>query len=255
MTRERPTAGPSISSVGFTLVELSSFRQAKLAVATGAKCLNDYGRDTAAGAPVKLYTCSSDPASQWVTYPGNTFRPDLNQTMALTDVGGKIVLEPVSGTAAQTWFYRGDGALLNGSSPGTGLDNLALNDPGFNTANGTQLVDFNQGWAISNARSGPGTTTSMLRFLLIRNRRANWFGRQLGRPVSYAADFLPTNHRVSRATSAPVPDTWKRTGYQLMLSVPMVPLSVPDYSGPPAPRVKISRQHSWPAPKAAADGV
>lgn len=83
----------------------------------------------------------------------------------------------------------------------------------------------------------------------------NWFGRQLGRPVTYAADFLPTRHWVSPSTSARVLDAWKGTPYQLVLSVPMVPLSVPDYSGPPVPSPKISRQRSWPALKAARGGV
>ena len=83
----------------------------------------------------------------------------------------------------------------------------------------------------------------------------NWFGRQLGRPVTYAADFLPTQDWVSPPTSAPVLDAWKGTRYQLVLSVPMVPLSVPDYSGPRVPSPKISLQHSWPALKAARGGV
>ena len=83
----------------------------------------------------------------------------------------------------------------------------------------------------------------------------NWFGRQLGRQVAYAADFVPTQHWVSPSTSAPVLDTWKRTKYMLMLSVPMVPMTVPDYSGPPVPSPIISRQRSGLALKAAAGGL
>ena len=83
----------------------------------------------------------------------------------------------------------------------------------------------------------------------------NWFSRQLGRPVTYAADFVPTQDWVSQSTSAPVLDAWKRTRYQLVLSVPMVPMTVPDYSGPPVPSPKISEQRAGSALKAAAGGL
>jgi hypothetical protein len=83
----------------------------------------------------------------------------------------------------------------------------------------------------------------------------NWFGHQLGGPVSYAADFVPTQDWVSPSTSAPVLNAWKHTRYQLALSVPMVPMSVPDYSGPPVPTPKISGQRSRWALKAAAGGL
>ena len=83
----------------------------------------------------------------------------------------------------------------------------------------------------------------------------NWFSRQLGRPVTYAADFVPTQDWVSQSTSAPVLDAWKGTHYKLVLSVPMVPMTVPDYNGPPVPSPKISQQRSRLALKAAAGGL
>lgn len=83
----------------------------------------------------------------------------------------------------------------------------------------------------------------------------NSFGRLLGRRVTYAADFIPTQDWVSPSTSAPVLKAWKNTRYQLMLSIPMVPMSVPDYSGPPVPSPKISGQRSRFPLKAAAGGL
>jgi Glycosyl hydrolase family 26 len=83
----------------------------------------------------------------------------------------------------------------------------------------------------------------------------NWFSRGIGRPVTYAADFLNSRDWVSPSMYTPVLNTWKGTRYRLVLSVPMIPLSVPDYNGPPTPKTKISKERSWPVLKTAAGGV
>lgn len=117
-------------------------------------CVNDYGHDTKPGAPVKLYTCSSsDPASEWVTYPDDTIRPYDDQSLDLTvGSGNKIVLEPPisGGNVDQVWYIRADGTLVSASTT-PGSTNVVLNDPGYVTKNGTQLIAFNQLAATSNA--------------------------------------------------------------------------------------------------------
>lgn len=106
------------------------------------QCLNDKGGSHAAGTPVVLYTCSTAANNQWTAFPDNTLRPAGDTNVALADVSGKAVLEPVGGTG-QDWYVRADGSIISGLSvPGSSI--LKLNDPGFNAANGTQLVVFNE---------------------------------------------------------------------------------------------------------------
>lgn len=120
------------------------------------KCVNDYGQDHAIGAKVALYTCNSaDPGSQWVTFPDGTFRPysDTSLVMAVNPVTNKIVLEPAgigSPSAAAVWYIRDDGTLVSNLS-NEGVNNKVLNDPGYNAANGTQLISWNQPVATGNA--------------------------------------------------------------------------------------------------------
>jgi hypothetical protein len=121
-----------------------------------SKCLNDYGQNVNPGAEVKLYSCnSSDPASEWVTYPDNTLRPYLDTNVALTASSstGDAVLEPVAtsgATAAQQWYFDASGMLVNGlSNPGT--TNEVLNDPGYVATNGVQVIVWNQPSVTSNA--------------------------------------------------------------------------------------------------------
>jgi hypothetical protein len=116
-----------------------------------SKCLNDWGQNVSAGAAIRLYTCVNASANQWVTYPDNTLRPYLDTSMALTVAGSGAVLEPATGASDQVWYYRDDGALVNGTGAGTSFTEPLLNDPGYNASNGVQLIDYNQTWATDNA--------------------------------------------------------------------------------------------------------
>jgi Glycosyl hydrolase family 26 len=63
----------------------------------------------------------------------------------------------------------------------------------------------------------------------------NGFGQLLGGRLQYAEAFLPDSQAVSDSTAQPVLATWQNAGYQIILSVPLVPLTVPSYNGPPEP--------------------
>jgi hypothetical protein len=110
-------------------------------------------------------------------------------------------------------------------------------------------------WSSSRAPSGPPIPGLGVYAGHANIGGVNSFSRHLGRPVTYAADFLRSQYWVSKSTAAPVLDAWKGTQYQLFLSIPMVPLSVKDYSGRRVRSPIIFRQHSWPALKAAAGGL
>ena len=60
-------------------------------------------------------------------------------------------------------------------------------------------------------------------------------GLLLGGRLQYAEAFLPDDQPVSDSSAQPVLAAWQHAGYRLILSVPLVPLTVPSYNGPPAP--------------------
>jgi len=64
---------------------------------------------------------------------------------------------------------------------------------------------------------------------------ANGFGLLLGGRVQYAEVFLPEDQPLSDSSAQPVLAPWQEAGYRLILDVPLVPLTVPSYNGPPEP--------------------
>ena len=66
-------------------------------------------------------------------------------------------------------------------------------------------------------------------------RAVNGFGLLLGVRVQYAEAFLSDQKPVSDATAQPALAHWQQAGYQLILSVPLVPLTGPSSAGPPEP--------------------
>jgi hypothetical protein len=63
----------------------------------------------------------------------------------------------------------------------------------------------------------------------------NGLGLLLGGRLQYAEAFLSDSRPVSDSSARPVLALWQQAGYQLILSVPLVPLTVPSYSGPVEP--------------------
>ena len=63
----------------------------------------------------------------------------------------------------------------------------------------------------------------------------NGLGLLLGGRLQYAEAFLPDQQPVSDSSAQPVLAAWQHAGYQLILGVPLVPLTVPSYNGPPEP--------------------
>jgi hypothetical protein len=60
----------------------------------------------------------------------------------------------------------------------------------------------------------------------------NDLGLLLGGRLQYAEAFLDDHQAVSDSSAQPVLAPWQDAGYQLILSVPLVPLTVPSYAGP-----------------------
>jgi Glycosyl hydrolase family 26 len=63
----------------------------------------------------------------------------------------------------------------------------------------------------------------------------NDLGLLLGGRLQYAEAFLSDQQPVSDSSAQPALAHWQQAGYQLILSVPLVPLTVPSSAGPPVP--------------------
>ena len=63
----------------------------------------------------------------------------------------------------------------------------------------------------------------------------NGLGLLLGGRLQYAEAFLSDDQPVSDSSAQPLLAAWQQAGYQLILGVPLVPLTVPSYNGPPEP--------------------
>jgi len=74
----------------------------------------------------------------------------------------------------------------------------------------------------------------------------NGFGLLLGGRLQYAEAFLPDQQAVSDSSAQPVLASWQQTGYQLILGVPLVPLTVPTYNGPPQPGLRSYQLADYP---------
>ena len=63
----------------------------------------------------------------------------------------------------------------------------------------------------------------------------NDFGLLLGGRLQYAEVFLSDQRPISDSSAQKVLARWQQAGYQLILSVPLVPLTGSSYNGPPQP--------------------
>jgi hypothetical protein len=63
----------------------------------------------------------------------------------------------------------------------------------------------------------------------------NDLGLLLGGRLQYAEAFLSDQQQLSVSSAQRVLTPWQHAGYQLILSVPLVPLTVRSYNGPPQP--------------------
>jgi hypothetical protein len=74
----------------------------------------------------------------------------------------------------------------------------------------------------------------------------NDLGLLLGGRLQYAEAFLPDQKPVSDSSAQRVLAPWQQTGYQLILSVPLVPLTVPSYAGPRQPGLRPYQLADYP---------
>jgi hypothetical protein len=76
----------------------------------------------------------------------------------------------------------------------------------------------------------------------------NGMGDLMGGRLQYAGVYLPDGRQLSDSADQPVLAPWEHAGYQLILSVPIVPNppAIKSYSGPPEPGHKPYQLASYP---------
>ena len=79
-------------------------------------------------------------------------------------------------------------------------------------------------------------------------RAVNGMGKLLGGHLQYAGVYLNDQDTISDATAQPVLAPWENAGYQLVLSVDIIPNPpvIKSYSGPPEPGAKPYQLSSYP---------
>jgi hypothetical protein len=76
----------------------------------------------------------------------------------------------------------------------------------------------------------------------------NGMGKLLGGHLQYAGVYLPDQETISDATAQPVLAPWENAGYQLVLSIDIIPNppAIKSYSGPPEPGSKPYQLSGYP---------
>ena len=100
------------------------------------KCVDDYGSSTANGNKIDIYSCNGTAAQQWVLTASGQLQV-FGKCLDDTAGGGqdtKMELYTCNGGANQQWTHLANGEYMLASN------GLCLNDPGYATTNGTQLI-------------------------------------------------------------------------------------------------------------------
>ena len=117
----------------------------------GGKCTDDTGNNSALRNKIQIWSCTGGAAQNWGFSHGEL----THNGMCLNDQasggsGSKIVLWSCDRTPNETWTHNSRGQYVLAAHGGT----LCLDDPGYSTKNGTQLIVYtcnsgaNQRWSL-----------------------------------------------------------------------------------------------------------
>ncbi len=136
------TASSSTSSVNVPLIK-----------GYGSKCLDDKGNSSSDKTEVIIWSCNSGDSAQGWTYTNDELQ---HNGKCANDAGNggsgtHVILWSCTGAANEKWFHSGSDGEFVLSLSSHGL--LCLDDPGYSTANRTQLIVYschngsNQHWS------------------------------------------------------------------------------------------------------------
>jgi hypothetical protein len=119
-----------------------------------SRCLDDKGNSSAKGTELILWTCNSMDSAQGWTFSGGELKHNdmCANDPAYGGSGTRLVLWSCNGASNETWSHTGSDGEFVLSYSGHGF--LCLDDPGYSTANRTQLIVYrchnsgNQHWSV-----------------------------------------------------------------------------------------------------------
>jgi hypothetical protein len=117
----------------------------------GGKCVDDTANGSANGTKVELWTCDMTAAQNWAFSNGEL----IHNGKCMNDnngggSGSKVILYRCTGAPNELWTHKPNGEYVLKARNGT----LCLDDPGYSTKNGTQLMVYtckdtvNQRWSL-----------------------------------------------------------------------------------------------------------
>jgi hypothetical protein len=126
--------------------------------ASQVPCLDDAHNSVAAGNAVQLEQCTGDTEQRWTIEPSGTIQIDGNYCLDSSDSAQTgsvpVALNPCNGTASQDWTVGTNFELVNTGATSLNGTPYCLDDPAFNSANGTNVQLYscnggnNQAWRL-----------------------------------------------------------------------------------------------------------
>jgi hypothetical protein len=143
---QQASASASASSSGTTT---SSVHQSHGFAGT---CMDDKGNSSSVRATVQIWTCnSSDQAQNWSYWGSELHHGSLClNAKGNGKQGSKLILWTCNGSANEIWIHRSNGEMVEKANG----YKLCIDDPGYSTRNGTQLIVYachntpNQHWSV-----------------------------------------------------------------------------------------------------------
>jgi hypothetical protein len=115
------------------------------------KCIDDNGDSSAPRAKVQIWDCANNAAQRWSLSNGELKHGSMcMDDKATAGSGSPVILWSCNGSSGETWTHNSHGEYVLKAHGGT----LCLDDPGYSTRNGTQLIVYtckgaaNQRWSL-----------------------------------------------------------------------------------------------------------
>lgn len=115
-------------------------------------CIDDKGNSSSVRATVQIWTCnSSDQAQNWSYWGSELHHGSLClNAKGNGKQGSKLILWTCNGSANEIWIHKSNGEMVEKANG----YKLCIDDPGYSTRNGTQLMVYachntpNQHWSV-----------------------------------------------------------------------------------------------------------
>ncbi|MBV9451885.1 MAG: RICIN domain-containing protein [Streptosporangiaceae bacterium] len=148
----QPGASTSPSASASASASSSPSPSYRLVRGFDGKCVDDAGNSSSLRAKMQIWNCNSSDQAEGITYSGAELK---HNNMCLNakgngKSGSKVILWKCTGSANEIWVHRSNGEYVEKANG----YKVCLDDPGYSTRNGTQLMVYtcnngpNQHWSL-----------------------------------------------------------------------------------------------------------